>query len=43
MSRYVDKKALTLAFIAFSFVESLAVQTISTHPRTFFYLSHIDE
>jgi hypothetical protein len=42
ISRYVDKKALTSAFIAFSFVESLAAQTISTHLRTFLYLSHID-
>jgi hypothetical protein len=40
MSRYVDKKALALAFIAFSFLESLAAQTISTHFRPFPYLSH---
>jgi hypothetical protein len=28
--------------LPFSFVESLAAQTISTHPRTFLYLSSID-
>ena len=38
MSRYVDKKALTLAFIAFSSLESLAAQTISIHSANSLFL-----
>lgn len=38
MSRYVDKKALTLVFIAFSSLESLAAQTISIHSADYSFL-----
>lgn len=41
MSRYVDLKALILAFIAISFFENLAAQTISTDsPTSLYLLSH---
>lgn len=42
MSRYVDLKALILAFTAISFLENLAAQMISTGLPTSLYLLPID-